>query len=49
MKQACKIYNRGFKGKAVQLSFERHNISALKRESGVTAPSYINGEKSNLG
>jgi transposase len=38
MKQTCKIYDRAFKEKAVQLSYERHNISELARELGVTAP-----------
>jgi transposase len=38
MKQVRKIYDRAFKGKAVQLSYERHNISELARELGVTAP-----------
>jgi transposase-like protein len=27
-----------FKEKAVQLSYERHNISELARELGITAP-----------
>jgi|SRR5680860_603872 len=38
MKQTRKIYDRAFKEKAVQLSYERHNISELARELGVTAP-----------
>ena len=38
MKQVRKIYDRAFKEKAVQLSYERHNISELARELGVTAP-----------
>lgn len=33
-----KIYDRVFKEKAVQLSYERHNISELARELGITAP-----------
>ena len=33
-----KIYARVFKEKAVQLSYERHNISKLTRELGITAP-----------
>jgi transposase len=38
MKQTRKIYDRAFKEKAVQLSYERHNISELAREIGITAP-----------
>jgi len=38
MKQTRKIYDRAFKEKAVQLSYERHNISELARELGVAAP-----------
>jgi transposase len=38
MKQSRKIYDRAFKEKAVQLSYERHNISELARELGITAP-----------
>ena len=38
MKQVRKIYDRAFKEKAVQLSYDRHNISELARELGVTAP-----------
>ncbi|MFV8335967.1 transposase [Flavobacterium sp. RSP29] len=38
MKQVCKIYDKAFKEKAVQLSYERTNISELARELGVTAP-----------
>ena len=38
MKKMRKIYDRVFKEKAVQLSYERHNISELARELGVTAP-----------
>jgi transposase len=34
MKQSRKIYDRAFKEKAVQLSYERHNISEL----AITAP-----------
>jgi transposase len=33
-----KIYDKTFKEKAVQLSYERTNISELARELGVTAP-----------
>ncbi len=33
-----KVYDRVFKEKAVQLSYEKHNISELARELGVTAP-----------
>jgi len=38
MKQVCKIYDKAFKEKAVQLSYEISNISELARELGVTAP-----------
>jgi transposase len=38
MKKIRKVYDRVFKEKAVQLSYERHNISELTRELGVTAP-----------
>ena len=33
-----KIYDKAFKEKTVQLSYERTNISELARELGVTAP-----------
>lgn len=38
MKEPRKSYDRAFKEKAVQLSYERHNISELARELGITAP-----------
>ncbi|MFE3870746.1 transposase [Flavobacterium sp. ZS1P70] len=38
MKQVLKIYDKAFKEKAVQLSYERTIISELARELGVTAP-----------
>ncbi|MFV5686585.1 transposase [Flavobacterium sp. GB2R13] len=38
MKQVRKIYDKALKEKAVQLSYERTNISELARELGVTAP-----------
>jgi transposase len=38
MKQSSKIYDKDFKEKAVQLSYDRHNISELSRELGITAP-----------
>lgn len=38
MKQTRKIYDGAFKEKAVELSYERHNISELARELGITAP-----------
>jgi transposase len=38
MKQVLKIYDKAFKDKAVQLSYERANISELARELGITAP-----------
>jgi transposase-like protein len=44
MKQSRKIYD--LKEKAVQLSYERHNISELARELGITALSCISGVKS---
>ena len=38
MNQVRKIYDKAFKEKAVQLSYERTNISELARELVVTAP-----------
>ncbi|MFV8337485.1 hypothetical protein ACNQF7_15585 [Flavobacterium sp. RSP29] len=38
MKQVRKIYDRAFKEKTVQLSYQRPNISELARELRVTAP-----------
>lgn len=38
MKQVRKIYDKAFKEKAVQLSYDRTNISELARELGLTAP-----------
>ena len=38
MKQVRKIYDKSFKEKVVQLSYERTNISEFARELGVTAP-----------
>ena len=38
MKQVRKIYDKAFKEKAVQLSYERTKISELARELGITAP-----------
>ena len=38
MKHVRKIYDKAFKEKAVQLSYERTNISELASELGVTAP-----------
>ena len=38
MKQVRKIYDKTFKEKAVQLSYDRTNISELARELGITAP-----------
>jgi transposase len=40
MKQSRKIYDRAFKEKAVQLSYERHNISELARELGIAPQLY---------
>ena len=37
MKSSRKIYPSDFKVKAVELSFERNNISELARELGITA------------
>ena len=37
MKQVCKIYEKTFKEKAVQLSYERTNITELAIELGITA------------
>ncbi|MFV8271292.1 transposase [Flavobacterium sp. GT2N3] len=38
MKEVRKIYDKAFKEKAVQLSYERTNLSKLAREFGVGAP-----------
>lgn len=38
MKQVRKIYDKAFKEKAVQLSYDRANVSELARELGITAP-----------
>lgn len=38
MKQVRKFYDKAFKEKTVQLSYDRTNISELARELGVTAP-----------
>ncbi|MEZ7500431.1 transposase [Flavobacterium sp. Arc3] len=38
MKEVRKIYDKAFKDKAVQLSYDRTNVSELVRELGVTAP-----------
>ncbi|WPO80742.1 IS3 family transposase [Flavobacterium sp. KACC 22761] len=38
MKDNRKTYDRNFKEKAVQLSYERDNISQLAKELGITAP-----------
>ncbi|WP_121494806.1 transposase [Flavobacterium kingsejongi] len=41
MKQIRKIYDKSFKEKAVELSYDRTNVSELARELGITAPSFI--------
>ena len=38
MKENRKTYDRNFKEKAVQLSYERDNISQLAKELGITTP-----------
>ena len=38
MKHVRKIYDKAFKEKAVQLSYERTNISEFDRELEITAP-----------
>ena len=38
MKQVRKIYDKAFKEKSVQLSYDRTNISEFSRELGITAP-----------
>ena len=38
MKQVRKIYDKAFKDKAVQLRYDRTNISQLARERVITAP-----------
>ena len=45
MKQVRKIYDKAFKEKAVQLSYDRTNISELARELGVTAPQFYKWRK----
>ena len=45
MKKIRKVYDRVFKEKAVQLSYERHNISELARELGINAPQLYNWRK----
>jgi transposase len=46
MKQSRKIYDRAFKEKAVQLSYERHNISELARELGIALSWRVKSTKS---
>ncbi|UFH34427.1 transposase [Flavobacterium acetivorans] len=38
MKKVRKIYDSSFKEQAVQLSYDRTNVSELARELGITAP-----------
>ncbi len=38
MKKVRKIYDASFKEQAVQLSYDRTNVSELARELGITAP-----------
>lgn len=38
MKQVRKIYDKAFKEKSVQLSYDRTNILEIARELGITAP-----------
>jgi transposase len=45
MKQFRKIYDKAFKEIAVQLSYERTNISELGRELGITAPQLYKWDK----
>ncbi|WP_426092434.1 hypothetical protein [Flavobacterium sp. DSR3-2] len=45
MKKMRKIYGRVFKEKAVQLSYERHNISELARELVLMLHNFISVEK----
>jgi transposase len=45
MKQMRKIYDRIFKEKTVELSYERHNISELARELGIIALQLYNWRK----
>nr|WP_262497648.1 transposase [Flavobacterium kingsejongi] len=45
--QVRKIYDKAFKEKAVELSYDRTNVSELARELGITAPSFINGVKNS--
>ena len=48
MKQTRKIYDRAFKEKAVQLSFQRTNVSELARELGITTPQLYKWKKEYL-
>jgi transposase len=48
MKQRCKIYERSFKEKAVELSLQRINVSELARELGITAPQLYKWKKEHL-
>jgi transposase len=45
MKRCEKIHDRVFKEEAVQLSYERHNISELAKELDVTAHKCINRDE----
>ncbi|WP_108736488.1 transposase [Flavobacterium kingsejongi] len=45
MKQVRKIYDKAFKEKAVELSYDRTNVSELARELGIQPRSCINGVK----
>ena len=45
MKQVRKIYDKAFKEKVVQLSYERTNISELAGELGATAPQLFKWRK----
>lgn len=38
MKKIRKIYDSAFKEQAVELSYDRTNVSELSRELGITAP-----------
>ena len=45
MKQVRKIYDKAFKEKAVQLSYDITNISEFARELGITAPQFYKWRK----
>ncbi|KVV16281.1 hypothetical protein [Flavobacterium sp. TAB 87] len=47
MEEVRKIYDKAFKEKAVQLSYERTNVSELAREVEITSPQLHTDRKSS--